>query len=69
MATITASCLIMPSSTDLYFPPEDSAEEVALLSRGRLAVIESVLGHAAGGGDDAADLAFIEREVRALLGD
>jgi homoserine O-acetyltransferase/O-succinyltransferase len=68
MATITAPCLIMPSSTDLYFPPEDSADEAALLSRGRLAVIESVLGHQAGGGDDPADLAFINREVRALLG-
>jgi homoserine O-acetyltransferase/O-succinyltransferase len=68
MAAITASCLIMPSSTDLYFPPEDSADEVALLAHGRLAVIESVFGHAAGGGVNPGDLAFIEREVRALLG-
>jgi homoserine O-acetyltransferase len=67
MAAITASCLIMPGSTDLYFPPEDSALEVALLAHGRLAVIESVFGHAAGGGVDPDDLAFIEREVRALL--
>jgi homoserine O-acetyltransferase len=67
MAAVTASCLIIPSSTDLYFPPEDSADEVALLAHGRLAVIESVWGHAAGGGVDPADLAFIEREVRALL--
>jgi homoserine O-acetyltransferase len=67
MASITAACLIMPSSTDLYFPPEDSADEVALLTRGRLAVIESVFGHAAGGGVDPGDLAFIERELHALL--
>jgi homoserine O-acetyltransferase len=67
MAAITASSLIIPASTDLYFPPEDSADEVALLRRGRLAVIESVFGHSAGGGADAADLAFIERKVRALL--
>jgi homoserine O-acetyltransferase len=67
MSAISASCLVMPSSTDLYFPPEDSADEVALLARGRLVVIESVFGHAAGGGADAADLAVIEREVRALL--
>lgn len=67
MAAITASCVIMPSSTDLYFPPEDSADEVALLVSGRLAVIESVFGHAAGGGIDPGDLAFIEHEVRALL--
>jgi homoserine O-acetyltransferase len=67
MAAITAASVIMPSSTDLYFPPEDSADEVARLKDGRLAVIESVYGHAAGGGVDPADLAFIEREVRALL--
>ena len=67
MAAITAEAVIMPSSTDLYFPPEDSAGEVALLAHGRLAVIESVFGHAAGGGADPGDLAFIEREVRALL--
>ncbi len=69
MAAITAEAVIMPSSTDLYFPPEDSAAEVALLAHGRLAVIESVFGHAAGGGADPRDLAFIEREVRALLHD
>jgi homoserine O-acetyltransferase len=67
MASITASSLIMPSSTGLYFPPEDSADEVSLLADGRLAVITSVFGHAAGGAVDPADLAFIEREVHALL--
>ena len=67
MAAITASCLIMPSSTDLYFPPEDSADEVSLLAHGRLAVIESVCGHAAGGGADPGGLSVIEREVRTLL--
>jgi homoserine O-acetyltransferase len=67
MAAITASCLIMPGSTDLYFPTEDAANEVALLRRGRLAVIESPLGHGAGAGMDPADLAFIEREVRSLI--
>jgi homoserine O-acetyltransferase len=67
MAAITASCLIMPSSTDLYFPPEDSGDEAALISDARLAVIESVFGHAAGGGVDPGDLAFMEREIGALL--
>ena len=67
MARITAPCLVMPGRTDLYFPPEDSAEEVDLLFRGRLAVIESVFGHGAGGGADAADTGFIDRELRTLL--
>jgi homoserine O-acetyltransferase/O-succinyltransferase len=67
MARITAPALIMPGRTDLYFPPEDSADEVALLKHGRLAVIESVYGHSAGGGMNAEDLRFIEGEIRSLL--
>ncbi len=67
LGAITASCLIMPSATDLYFPPEDSALEVGHLTHGRLATIDSVFGHAAGGGVDPADLAFITQEIRALL--
>jgi hypothetical protein len=57
----------MPGRTDLYFPPEDCALEVELLARGRLAVIESVFGHQAGGGADPSDLAFLTDQVRALL--
>jgi homoserine O-acetyltransferase/O-succinyltransferase len=67
MAAITAPTLVMPGLTDLYFPPEDSTDEVALLAHGRLAVIQSVFGHDAGGGVDPADLAFMRDEVRALL--
>jgi homoserine O-acetyltransferase len=69
MARITASAVIMPGRTDLYFPPEDSAAEVALLSRGRLAVIDSVFGHQAGADANPDDLAFVERELHALLAD
>ena len=67
LGRVSAEALIMPCATDLYFPPEDSAEEVARLARGRLCVIDSAWGHAAGGGADPEDLALIEREVRALL--
>ena len=67
MRAISADAVIMPGRTDLYFPPEDSAAEVDMLARGRLAVIESVWGHYAGGGRNAADTAHIDAELRALL--
>ncbi|KAF9558701.1 alpha beta hydrolase fold protein [Agrocybe pediades] len=61
---IKAKGLIMPSKTDLYFPPEDSFNEVASLqSSARLVVIDTVWGHMAGGGANAADDKFIADEI------
>ena len=58
----------MPSRSDLYFPPEDSAEAVAGMPRARLEVIESVWGHRAGSpGSDPADIARIDAAIAALL--
>ena len=51
LAGSRARAVIMPASTDLYFPPEDSALEVALLPQGELRVIETDWGHSAGGPD------------------
>lgn len=67
MGAIQAQAVIMPGQTDLYFPPEDSAAEVALLRHGRLAPIPSIWGHYAGGGRTAADTGFIDAELRRLL--
>jgi homoserine O-acetyltransferase/O-succinyltransferase len=67
MRAIEAEVLVMPGETDLYFPPEDSAEEVALLRRGRLLPIPSVWGHYAGGGRAPEDVAFIDRALAELL--
>lgn len=47
---IRARCLVMPARTDMYFPPEDSEEEVKHLEKGRLRVIQTIWGHMAGGG-------------------
>ncbi|KAL3956890.1 hypothetical protein ACCO45_009736 [Purpureocillium lilacinum] len=68
LARIKAKVLLMPSRTDLYFPPEDSEEEVKHLARGRLVIIESVWGHLAGGefGPEE-DQKVISREVQRLL--
>jgi homoserine O-acetyltransferase len=68
MRAIAANTVVMPGRTDLYFPPEDSAAEVALLERARLAPIPSDWGHYAGGGRDPVDTAFIDRELSSMLG-
>ncbi|KAL5524051.1 hypothetical protein ACEPAG_8224 [Sanghuangporus baumii] len=64
---IKAKGLVMPSKTDLYFPPEDSQNEVSRLMDAKLVVIDSVWGHMAGGGSNAVDDEFIKNEVRAFL--
>ena len=67
MRSIAARAVLMPGRTDLYFPPEDSEAEAALLRDARLAVIPSDWGHYAGGGHDPDDVAFIDRELARLL--
>ena len=48
LGSITARTLVMPSTTDLYFTPEDCATEAALIPHARLRPIESIWGHRAG---------------------
>jgi len=68
LESIRARVLVMPSRTDLYFPPEDSMEEVKYLRHGELRIIESIWGHLAGGGGGTKeDTAFIQAEVRRFL--
>ena len=49
LSAINAQAIIMPSRTDLYFTPEDSAVEVQHMPHAELRVIESDWGHCAGG--------------------
>ncbi|KAF5316721.1 hypothetical protein D9619_006563 [Psilocybe cf. subviscida] len=64
LSSIKAKGLVMPSKTDLYFPPEDSVDECASLKNtARLVVIDTVWGHMAGGGANAADDKFIADEI------
>ncbi|KAJ7840562.1 Alpha/Beta hydrolase protein, partial [Mycena olivaceomarginata] len=68
LARIEAKVLLMPSRTDLFFPPEDSEEEVKHLKNGELRVIESIWGHIAGGGGVTKDEdEFIQTEIRRFL--
>ncbi|MBD2462535.1 alpha/beta fold hydrolase [Oscillatoria sp. FACHB-1407] len=68
LRSLQARAIVMPSETDLYFPPEDSAIEVSHMPNAELRVIPSVWGHAAGGpGYNAADTALIEAAIAELL--
>ncbi len=70
LAAIQARTIVMPASSDLYFPPEDSAIEVSHLKRGELHVIESDWGHIAGRPDrNPSDAAAVEGALRELLAD
>lgn len=69
LAAISAPALVMPSRTDMYFPPEDSAEAVAGIPDAELRVIESIWGHRAGSpGSDPRDIAAVDEAIRHLLG-
>jgi len=68
LAAIAARAVVMPCATDLYFPPDDNAREVAAMPAAELAVIPSVFGHAVGGNVDSAGGEWIAARLHALLG-
>jgi len=68
LAAIQARAIIMPSSSDLYFPAEDSRLEVARLRHGELRLLVSKFGHSAGAPDRIAeDTAFVEAAISELM--
>ncbi|MDF0546098.1 alpha/beta fold hydrolase [Sphingobium sp. H39-3-25] len=68
LGAITARTIVMPCATDLYFPPEDSAIEVAMMRDAQLRVIQSDWGHRAGSpGSDPVDIAMVDGAIRDLL--
>lgn len=68
LGAITARAIVMPCRTDLYFPPEDNALEVAQIPNAELRPIESIWGHLAGGpGFNPPDVAFVDAALRELL--
>jgi homoserine O-acetyltransferase len=68
LAAIEARAIIMPCSTDLYFPPEDSRVEVQLIRHAELRILDSKFGHIAGGpGRVPRDTAFVEAAILDLL--
>jgi homoserine O-acetyltransferase len=67
LGAIRAQAYVMPSRTDLYFPPEDNEVEVAQMPNADLRVIPSIWGHLAGGGGNPADRAWISEQLAELL--
>lgn len=68
LRSIACPAIVMPSRTDMYFPPEDSAAAVEHMPRAELRVIDSLWGHRAGSpNSDPRDIAFIDSAIRDLL--
>jgi homoserine O-acetyltransferase/O-succinyltransferase len=68
LRSLTPRAIVMPSSTDLYFPPEDNAIEVEFMPNAELRVISSKWGHCAGGpGYNKADMRMIATAIQELL--
>jgi homoserine acetyltransferase len=66
LGRIKARCLLVPCSTDIFFPPEDSREEVRHLANGELAILDSVWGHLAGLGSKK-ELDFMSTMIKEFL--
>ncbi|MGC4086695.1 MAG: alpha/beta fold hydrolase [Polyangiaceae bacterium] len=68
LASIRARTLVMPSSSDLYFTPEDCAADAASIPGAELRVIPSIWGHRAGNPyQNPEDMQFIRAAVAELL--
>jgi len=68
LGAIKARAFVMPGETDLYFPPEDSENEVANMPNATFIPIRSIWGHFAGGpGTSPADVEFIDARLKELL--
>lgn len=67
LASIRADTIIMPSSSDLYFPPEDVADEARKIPGAEFRLLHSSWGHVAGEGMNEADTDTIETAIRDLL--
>jgi homoserine O-acetyltransferase len=68
LGSIKARAYVMPGLHDLYFPPEDSENEVAHMPNAKLIVIPSIWGHFAGGpGLNQTDVKFIDDHLKALM--
>ncbi|MBD1593771.1 alpha/beta fold hydrolase [Arthrobacter sp. S1_S22] len=69
LGRIRARCIVMPSTSDLYFPEADSRIEADLIPGAEFRPLQSNLGHIAGRpGIRAAETEQIADAMRALLG-
>ena len=69
LGAITARAILVPASSDLYFPPEDNAIEVEHMPNAELRVYQTDWGHCvANPGNDAAFAQFLDECVGDLIG-
>ena len=67
LRSIEARVLMMPSETDLYFPPEDAIYESQFIADVELVQIPSIWGHSAGTGNNPEDVTFLNNAIRRFL--
>jgi homoserine O-acetyltransferase/O-succinyltransferase len=68
LGAIKAQAIVMPSSTDLYFPSADSEIEVNHMPNASLQVVDSIWGHLAGApGTATVHVEIIDDALRRLL--
>jgi homoserine O-acetyltransferase len=68
LGAIKAKAIVMPASTDLYFPPADNEFEVKHMPNARLQVVDTDWGHFAGGpGTSPADIKVLDDALKELL--
>jgi len=67
LGSIKADTVIMPASSDLYFPVADAAEEARRIPGAELRILETDWGHVAGEGLNDVDTIAIERSIADLL--
>ncbi|KAI1205597.1 Alpha/Beta hydrolase protein [Annulohypoxylon truncatum] len=70
MRSIKAKTLVLPCKTDLYFPPDDSENEVLNMSAGvgKCIPFPSIWGHWAGGpGQSKDDVKWLDDKLKAFL--
>ncbi|MBT7615560.1 MAG: hypothetical protein HN577_20390, partial [Rhodospirillaceae bacterium] len=68
LGAIRAKAIVMPASTDLYFPPEDNAIEVSHMPNAELRVFDTTWGHCVASGNSVpAFHTFFDQAVRDLL--
>ena len=68
LGRITARTIVMATSTDLYFTPEDCIAEAAMIQDAEYRSIESIWGHMAGSGQSPVDNDFIDAAIADVLG-
>ncbi len=69
LGAIQARAIVVPCSTDLYFPPADNALEVAQMAAAELRVFDSAFGHCvASPGVHRDFMDFLDAAIEELLG-